>query len=72
MPHDYSCSNGSTMASHGTLNRSRMRLQAFIVSITPSATMRRQWSMEKSEMQRRHVLFQKEDKDTYIGAMLRA
>ena len=48
-----------------------VRLQSFIVSNTPSATMCRQWSMEKSEMQRRHVLFQKEDKDTYIGTMLR-
>ena len=47
-----------------------VRLQAFIVSNTPSATMRRQWGMEKSEMQRRHVLFQEEDKDSYVGAML--
>ena len=47
-----------------------VRLQSFIVSNTPSATMCRQWGMEKSEMQRRHVLFQEEDKDSYIGAML--
>lgn len=26
--------------------------------------------MEKSEMQKRHVLFQEEDKDTYVRAML--
>ena len=48
-----------------------VRLQSFIVSNTPSATMRRQWGMEKKEMQKRHVLFQNEDKDTYIGAMLK-
>ena len=47
-----------------------VRLQSFIVSNTPSATMRRQWGMEKDEMQRRHVLFQEEDKDSYIGTML--
>ena len=47
-----------------------VRLQSFIVSNTPSATMCRQWGMEKSEMQRRHILFQKEDKDGYVGAML--
>ena len=47
-----------------------VRLQSFIVSNTPSATMCRQWGMEKSEMQRRHILFQEEDKDGYVGAML--
>lgn len=45
-------------------------LQSFIVSNTPSATMRMVWNMEKSEMLKRNVLFQEEDKDTYIGAML--
>ncbi len=39
-----------------------VRLQSFIVSNTPFATMHRQWGMEKSEMQRCHVLFQEEDK----------
>ena len=48
-----------------------VRLQSFIVSNTPSATMRIHWNMEKSEMQKRNVLFQEEDKDSYIGAMLR-
>ena len=47
-----------------------VRLQSFIVSNTPSATMRMQWDMEKSEMQKRHILFQEEDKDTYIEALL--
>ena len=49
-----------------------VRLQSFIVSNTPSATMRRQWGMEKSEMQKRHVLFQEEDKDSYVGTLLSA
>ena len=47
-----------------------VNLQSFIVSNTPSATMRRQWGMQKSEMQKRHVLFQDEDKDSYVGVML--
>ncbi|MCY3944322.1 MAG: hypothetical protein OXG18_11280 [Gemmatimonadetes bacterium] len=45
-------------------------LQSFIVSNTPSATMRMLWNMEKSEMEKRNVLFQAEDKDSYIGRML--
>ena len=49
-----------------------VRLQSFIVSNTPAATMCRQWGMEKSEMQRRHVLFQEEDKDSYVGTLLSA
>ncbi len=48
-----------------------VRLDSFIISNTPSATMRRQWDMEMSEMQKRHILFQEEDKDTYIEAMLK-
>ena len=47
-----------------------VRLQSFIVSNTPSSTMRRQWGMEKSEMQKRHVLFQEEDKDSYVRKIL--
>lgn len=47
-----------------------VNLQSFIVSNTPSATMRTLWYMEKNEMQKRHILFQEEDKDSYIGAML--
>ena len=45
-------------------------LHSFIVSNTSSATMRRQWGMEKSDMQKRHILFQEEDKDSYINMML--
>ena len=46
-------------------------LQSFIVSNTPSATMRRLWQMEKTEMQKRHVLFQEEDRDSYVGTILK-
>ena len=49
-----------------------VRLESFIVSNTPSAKMRMRWGMEKSEMQKRHVLFQEEDKDSYVGIMLNA
>lgn len=47
-------------------------LHSFIVSNTSSATMRRQWGMEKSDMQKRHILFQEEDKESYINMMLDA
>ena len=47
-----------------------VRLQSFIVSNTPSTTMGMLWNMEKSEMQTRHILFQEEDQESYIGAML--
>ena len=52
------------------LGDSAVRLQSFIVSNTPSATMRMLWRMDKSEMRKRHVLFQEEDKDSYVRSML--
>ena len=45
-------------------------LQSFIISNTPSMTMRLMWNMEKSEMQKRNVLFQEEDRYSYVGTML--
>ena len=45
-------------------------LHSFIVSNTPAATMRMLWRMKKSEMTARNILFQEEDKDTYVGDML--
>ena len=47
-----------------------VRLQSFIVSNTASATMQMLWNMRKSEMHERHVLFQEEDKDSYVRNML--
>lgn len=47
-----------------------VRLQSFIVSNTPSATMRMLWNMDKSEMQERNIVFQEEDGATYVRTML--
>ena len=46
-------------------------LDSFIVSNTPSHVMRKQWGIGKADMVKRHIVFQDEDKDTYIGAVLR-
>ena len=32
--------------------------------------MRRQWNKEKNEMQKCNILFQEEDKDSYVGTIL--
>ena len=48
-----------------------VRLDSFIVSNTSSATMRMQWDMEKREIQRRNIVFQEEDRDSYVGAILK-
>ncbi|MCY4588673.1 MAG: hypothetical protein OXB98_21840 [Bryobacterales bacterium] len=47
-----------------------VRLQSYIVSNTPFTKMRVHWGMEKSEMQKRNILFQ-EDRDHYVGIMLK-
>ncbi|MDZ7615739.1 MAG: DEAD/DEAH box helicase, partial [Patescibacteria group bacterium] len=47
-----------------------VKLHSFIISTTPSFTMRMLWRMEKAEMQSHHVLFQEEDQDSYIRWML--
>ena len=52
------------------LGDSSVSLQSFIVSNTSSHTMRMLWNMSKAEMLRRHILFQEEDKDTYVRTML--
>jgi len=52
------------------LGDANVLLQSFIVSNTPSHTMRMLWNMDKADMQQRHILFQEEDKDTYVHAML--
>ncbi|RMF21526.1 MAG: DEAD/DEAH box helicase, partial [Deltaproteobacteria bacterium] len=46
-------------------------LESFIVSNTPAHVMRKQWGIAKDEMLKRHIVFQEEDKDTYIGDVLR-
>lgn len=45
-------------------------LDSFIVSNTPSHVMRKQWGIEKTEMAERHIVFQDEDKETYVGTIL--
>jgi hypothetical protein len=48
----------------------KVHLHSFIVSNTPYAMIRMRWNMAKSDMEKRHVLFQLEDKDTYVRTML--
>ena len=47
-----------------------VRLESFIVSNTPSATMRMLWNMEKAEMQKRNIVFQGENAGSYVRTML--
>ena len=49
-----------------------VHLHSFIVANTPSTTMRSLWSMEKGEMEAQHILFQLEDRATYIRALFDA
>ena len=52
------------------LGNDNVHLHSFIVSNTPSFTMRMLWRMEKGEMVKRHILFQEEDREIYIKSML--
>lgn len=45
-------------------------LESFIVSNTPSHVMQKLWGVDKSAMTKRHVVFQEEDKDSYVRSML--
>lgn len=45
-------------------------LSSFIVSNTPSHVMRLLWAVDKTAMDARNILFQEEDKTTYVGEML--
>ncbi len=47
-----------------------VRLESFIISNTPSHIMQMLWSLDKPAMAARHILFQDEDNETYVGAML--
>ncbi len=48
----------------------KVLLHSFIVSNTPSHTMKMLWRMDKAAMQEHHILFQEEDKDSYLKTML--
>jgi hypothetical protein len=52
------------------LGNPSVKLSSFIISNTPSHTMALLWAMDKTEMEARHILFQEEDKNTYVRAML--
>jgi type III restriction/modification enzyme restriction subunit len=52
------------------LGHPNVRLESFIISNTPSHTMKMLWGMDKAAMKARHVLFQEEDKDSYVRTML--
>lgn len=54
------------------LGDASIQLESFILSNTASHDMRRLWKIEKSDMEERHILFQDEDRDRYVGAMLAA
>ena len=48
----------------------KVALDSFIVSNTPSHVMKKLWGIGKPEMAARHIAFQGEDQDSYIGAIL--
>jgi len=52
------------------LGNPKVVLDSFIVSNTPSHEMKKQWGLDKLAMQQRHIVFQEEDKDSYVRAML--
>lgn len=45
-------------------------LESFIISNTPSNIMKKLWSLDKEAIQSMHILFQIEDRSSYIGTML--
>lgn len=47
-----------------------VQLHSFIVSNTPSHTMRLIWRMAKLQMFERHIVIQEEDKETYVCSIL--
>lgn len=51
------------------LGNPAVRLDSFIVSNTPSATMQLQWNQDKAAMLGRNIVFQ-EDAERYVGTML--
>ena len=52
------------------LGDSEVNLESYIISNTTSIEMQRLWGVSKQDMVNRHILFQKEDKNTYIQSML--
>ena len=52
------------------LSDSNVQLDSYIVSNTSSSEMQRLWGVNKDEIEARHILFQNEDEDTYVGKIL--
>ena len=52
------------------LGDKNVNLHSFIVSNTSSPVMRMLWNMDKAAMAANNILFQEEDKETYIGVLL--
>jgi Type III restriction enzyme, res subunit len=48
-----------------------VKLSSFIISNTPSHKMALLWGMDKPTMEARNILFQEEDKDSYVETMLK-
>jgi hypothetical protein len=50
-----------------------VRVSSFILSNTRASVMEKEWSpMKKAEMEERNILFQSDDRDSYVEAMLAA
>ena len=47
-----------------------VKLNSFVISNTPSHTMKLLWGLDKSDMESRNILFQEEDKGCYVEVML--
>lgn len=52
------------------LGDSTVTLNSFVISNTPAHEMRLLWGVDKAQMEAWHVLFQQEDKASYIDALL--
>ena len=52
------------------LSDQSVTLNSFIISNTPSHTMQLLWSVDKEVMEARNILFQEEDKATYVRKMI--
>lgn len=45
-------------------------LSSFIISNTPAFRVEMQWGLDRSELEGLNILFQEEDRDTYVGTLL--
>lgn len=52
------------------LGAPNIELESYIVSNTASHVMEEQWGIEKAEMLKKHIVFQDEDRNTYIAVVL--